>query len=58
MQIAAWKDVFMFPIVFLLAAGKILTKLTTTREKVLVERKIFIKQCDPVLVPDGAGNED
>ena len=59
MQIAAWKDVFMFPIVFLLAAaGEILTKLTTTREKVLVERKIFIKQCDPVLVPDGAGNGD
>ena len=47
----------MFPIVFLLAAGEILTKLTTTREKVLAERKIFVKQCDLVLV-SAAGNED
>ena len=47
----------MFPIVFLLAAGEILTKLTTTREKVLAERKIFVKQCDLVLV-SAADNED
>ena len=37
----------MSTIVFLLAAGEILTKLTTTREKVLVERKIFVTLCDP-----------
>ena len=43
----------MSTIVFLLAAGEILTKLTTTQEKVLVERKIFVTLCDP-----GADNED